>query len=155
MTTHVLIAVDGSEAAPEVVGGAHRAFGDDADYTIVSVGSTAPYTAAVTPFAVQPALIWVLDPYLNGSVDAATHAAETAAASDDLATTEHPVEIITGTGSPGPAICDVATERKADVVVVGSLERGWLSRIVIPSVSEYVVKHAPCDVLVVRTSQDD
>jgi nucleotide-binding universal stress UspA family protein len=53
-------------------------------------------------------------------------------------------------GSPGEAIVDVATSEQVDLVVVGSHGRGAVGRFFIGSVSEHVVRHAPCPVLVVR-----
>lgn len=53
-------------------------------------------------------------------------------------------------GDPGGAICAVARDIDADVVVMGSHGRGVLKRVVLGSVSEYVIHHAPCPVLVVR-----
>jgi nucleotide-binding universal stress UspA family protein len=53
-------------------------------------------------------------------------------------------------GSPGEAIVDVATSEDVDLVVVGSHGRGSVGRLLIGSVSEYVVRNASCPVLVVR-----
>lgn len=53
-------------------------------------------------------------------------------------------------GASGQMIVHVAEEVGADVVVVGSHGRGWFKRVVIGSVSEYVVHHSRCPVLVVR-----
>lgn len=53
-------------------------------------------------------------------------------------------------GSAGQMICKVAEEGDVDVVVVGSHGRGFLQRVVIGSVSEYVVRHCKVPVLVVR-----
>ena len=58
------------------------------------------------------------------------------------------------TGEPGPAICHLADELHADAVVVGSHGRGLLKQMVLGSVSDYVVRHAPCPVLVVRAGAD-
>lgn len=58
-------------------------------------------------------------------------------------------------GDPASAICDVAADSGADVIVVGSHGRGLIKRIVLGSVSEHVVRHAPCPVLVVRPEPDD
>ena len=57
-------------------------------------------------------------------------------------------------GEAGPAICAVAKDVLADVVVVGSHGRGLLGRAVLGSVSDYVTRHAPCPVLVVRADAD-
>jgi nucleotide-binding universal stress UspA family protein len=53
-------------------------------------------------------------------------------------------------GSPGEAIVDVATSEAVDLVVVGSHGRGSIGRLLIGSVSDHVVRHASCPVLVVR-----
>ncbi len=53
-------------------------------------------------------------------------------------------------GSAGVTICLMAEQLTPDVVVVGSHGRGWLKRVVIGSVSEYVTRHCSVPVLVVR-----
>jgi nucleotide-binding universal stress UspA family protein len=53
-------------------------------------------------------------------------------------------------GSPGEGIVEVATSENVDLVVVGSHGRGSVGRLFAGSVSEHVVRHAPCPVLVVR-----
>ena len=53
-------------------------------------------------------------------------------------------------GAPGPAIVDAARSEAADLVVVGSHGRGRVGRLVLGSVSDHVVRHAPCPVLIVR-----
>lgn len=52
--------------------------------------------------------------------------------------------------SPADAICAIAKERGADRIVVGAHQRSGLGRILLGSVAESVVRHAPCDVHVVR-----
>jgi nucleotide-binding universal stress UspA family protein len=46
----------------------------------------------------------------------------------------------------------VAEQLGVDAIVVGSHGKGRLKRLVLGSVSEHVVRHAPCPVLVVRDS---
>lgn len=53
-------------------------------------------------------------------------------------------------GEPGPAICRLASEVSAAGIVIGSRGRGGLKRAVLGSVSDHVVRHAPCPVLVTR-----
>jgi nucleotide-binding universal stress UspA family protein len=53
-------------------------------------------------------------------------------------------------GDVDTTICRIAEELGVDVVVVGSHGRTGLSRLFLGSVSEHVVRHAPCPVLVVR-----
>ena len=56
-----------------------------------------------------------------------------------------------------PARCCVSAPKDlgADVVVVGSRGRGAIRRVLLGSVSSYVVHNAPCPVLVVRAGSDD
>lgn len=52
-------------------------------------------------------------------------------------------------GSPGRAICALAKTWAADLIVVGSHGRKGISELFLGSVSNYVMHHAPCSVLVV------
>jgi nucleotide-binding universal stress UspA family protein len=59
-------------------------------------------------------------------------------------------------GVPGWMIVDaVNRDRAIDLVVVGTHGRTGLARALIGSVAEYVVRHAPCAVLVARQDRDD
>ena len=51
-------------------------------------------------------------------------------------------------GSPGPALCDLAAELDARALVIGSRGRGGLARALLGSVSDHVVRHAPCPVVI-------
>jgi nucleotide-binding universal stress UspA family protein len=51
------------------------------------------------------------------------------------------------------AICDGAAEQHADLVVIGTHGRSGVSRVVLGSVAEQVVRHAPCPVMCVRGSE--
>ena len=53
-------------------------------------------------------------------------------------------------GEPGPALCKLATDEGASVIVVGSRGRGGIKRALLGSVSDYVVRNAPCSVVVTR-----
>jgi nucleotide-binding universal stress UspA family protein len=55
-------------------------------------------------------------------------------------------------GDPAESIVDAAQSEGADVIVVGSHGRGALGRALIGSVSDQVVRRAPCPVLVVRST---
>jgi nucleotide-binding universal stress UspA family protein len=54
-------------------------------------------------------------------------------------------------GPPAEAIIEVARDRQASVVVIGSHGRTGLRATMLGSVSNAVIHHAPCPVLVVRT----
>ncbi len=54
------------------------------------------------------------------------------------------------TGSPAVTITDFADEIKADLVVIGSRGLGLVKGVLLGSVSQYVVEHAPCPAVVVK-----
>jgi nucleotide-binding universal stress UspA family protein len=53
-------------------------------------------------------------------------------------------------GDVANTVCKVAAELGVDVIVVGSHGKTGFGRLLLGSVSEHVVRHAPCPVLVVR-----
>lgn len=77
--------------------------------------------------------------------------AEGRALLDDTAQLLAPTEVETRLlrGDPGPAICRCADEIDADTIILGTSGRGGLRRAVLGSVSDHVVRNAPCPVLTV------
>lgn len=62
------------------------------------------------------------------------------------------VKTIIEYGSPKPIIAkQLPEEHKIDLIMLGATGLNAVERLFIGSVSEYVIRHAPCDVLVVRT----
>lgn len=61
-------------------------------------------------------------------------------------------EYIQPYGHPGPVICQAATENDADLIVVGNRDQTTLIELVLGSVSNYVLHHAPCSVTVVHSA---
>jgi nucleotide-binding universal stress UspA family protein len=59
-------------------------------------------------------------------------------------------ELVTAVGNPAAEIIATAEQRGVDLLVVGQRGRSAISRFIEGSVSDRVVRHAPCDVLVVR-----
>lgn len=53
-------------------------------------------------------------------------------------------------GAAGPTLCDVATQWKADLIMMGRRGRSGFSELLLGSVSNYVMHHAPCSVLTVQ-----
>jgi nucleotide-binding universal stress UspA family protein len=60
------------------------------------------------------------------------------------------VSFLVWTGDPGESIVSAAEAESADLVVVGTHGRGTIGRLLLGSVSDHVVRNAPCPVLVVR-----
>ena len=60
------------------------------------------------------------------------------------------VKLISADENPGPAIVHLAEQLQPDVIVIGAAGKGPLRRLLRGSVSDHVVHHAPCPVLVVR-----
>ena len=60
------------------------------------------------------------------------------------------VRFLVWEGEPGPAIVEAAAAEGADLVVVGTHGRSRVGRLVLGSVSDYVVRHASRPILIVR-----
>jgi nucleotide-binding universal stress UspA family protein len=60
------------------------------------------------------------------------------------------VSFLVWEGEPGPSIVEAAAAERVDLVVVGTRGRNRVERAVLGSVSDHVVRHAHCPVLVVR-----
>ena len=67
----------------------------------------------------------------------------------------HPVDERVVRGEAGAALCSLADELQADVVVVGSHQRSALTRVFLGSVSDYVVHHSRRPVVVVPLVEDE
>jgi nucleotide-binding universal stress UspA family protein len=150
--TRVLIAVDGSSESNDAAQFAHRLFGDDAEYIVVTVAETGSFVGGALPIA-DPAFsgggAYISPEVARESVESAIHDAEQTAA-DAAAKVDEDATTIVEAGDPGESIIHVAEEQQVDLIVIGSHDRNWLSRLLTPSVRNHLVDHAPCPVLVVR-----
>lgn len=92
-------------------------------------------------------------PLMSGQEFADAKAAATKAAESIISSTQAELgiqgcESRTVSGHPGSAICELADDLSAAAIVIGSRGRGGIKRAVLGSVSDHVVRHAPCTVLV-------
>ena len=62
------------------------------------------------------------------------------------------VEIFARQGDPADAILDVAEEKNADLIVVGNKGMTGAKRFLLGSVPNKVSHHAPCSVMIIRTT---
>ena len=63
------------------------------------------------------------------------------------------VRTLVRTGSPYQEIVDLATDERADLVAMGTHGRSGVSRLLLGSVADRVIRLAPCPVLTVRTPE--
>ncbi len=144
----VLVATDGSDDATEAAVAGLRLL-DAADHVVVMTVLHTPTVVSSgmeSGFAGGMATPEVVDAAWEGAREEADRSVErTAAAIGDGRSIERRIE----TGEPGLAIVAAAEELGAEAVVIGSRGRGAIRRALLGSVSSYVVRHAPCPVLVV------
>ena len=62
------------------------------------------------------------------------------------------VDLYARQGDPADAILDVAEEQQADLIVVGNKGMTGAKRFLLGSVPDKISHHAPCSVLIVRTT---
>ena len=62
------------------------------------------------------------------------------------------VEALAREGDPADAILDVAEEKDADLIVVGNKGMTGAKRFLLGSVPNKISHHAPCSVLIIRTT---
>ena len=90
-------------------------------------------------------LQWAISP--REDVDATLQSAAAIATEAGVAVDLYPRQ-----GDPADAILDVAEEQEADLVVVGNKGMTGAKRFLLGSVPNKVSHHAPCSVLIVRTT---
>jgi len=145
---HVLLATDGSEPSIFAARHAFRLLTNADRVTLLSVvedGEPGEDAGGIE------------GPVLTPEEEAALWQQELSEAHAELAATsgampDIPVDKIVEVGDAASGICQVAERLGVDVVVVGSHGRSGLARVFLGSVSEHVVRRAPCSVLVVRGS---
>ncbi|MBK6311619.1 MAG: universal stress protein [Candidatus Microthrix sp.] len=145
MSSPALICLDGSELALQAAVAGLEVLRPDAalklvaviaepDPTLVTGGGFTGSTMSAEAFDAQNAA---------AKADAEEMLA-TAQQALGLESVEHQVLI----GSPGPTVCAYAEEIGATVIVIGSRGHGGLRRAFLGSVSDHIIRHAHCPVLV-------
>ena len=59
-------------------------------------------------------------------------------------------ELLVDIGEPYEQLVNIATQRKADLIVIATHGRTGISHLVMGNVAEKIIRHAPCPVFVVR-----
>ena len=147
MFASIVVGTDGSETAREAVARAvELAAEHGAQLRIVSAYEPVPAARLREEAEQLPAdLQWAVNP----REDVAATLREAAAAARSGG-----VEAVTDArqGDPADAILDVAEEQGADLIVVGNKGMTGARRFLLGSVPNRVSHHAPCSVLIIRTT---
>ena len=140
----VLLTTDGSDFAAESMARGIEVLGRHHRFVALSV--VAPTGPAITFSPMAP----VPDPAVGMEVEdrMASEQSEHLTRLLDRLGIEAEAQVVVG--DAGPAICEVAAEIGADVVVVGSHGHGRLKAMLLGSVSRHVLDHAGCPVLAIR-----
>jgi nucleotide-binding universal stress UspA family protein len=88
---------------------------------------------------------WAINP--REDVDNTLQAAEDLASQAGVTVAVYPRQ-----GDPADAILDVAEEQEADLIIVGNKGMTGAKRFLLGSVPNKVSHHAPCSVLIIRTT---
>jgi nucleotide-binding universal stress UspA family protein len=147
MFRSIVVGTDGSDTAGKAV--------QEAIDLATSVGASVYVVSAYEPVPqgrlreearqAPEDLQWMINP--REDVDATL-----AAAADEVRGAGLDVETFAREGDPADAILDVAEERGADLIVVGNKGMTGARRFLLGSVPNKVSHHAPCSVLIVRTT---
>jgi len=143
----IVVGTDGSETAGEAVRQATE-LAKNTGSKIDLVSAYEPVTSArlrEEQTEVPKDLEWMVNP--REDVDATL-----TAAADQIKAGGVEVEIFAREGDPADAILDVAEERKAGLIVVGNKGMTGAKRFLLGSVPNKISHHAPCSVLIIRTT---
>jgi nucleotide-binding universal stress UspA family protein len=145
----IVVGYDGSE-------GAQRALDRAADLA-QAFGSELIVASVITPVDLVPVgetVTMPLAPLVAPAIDPELEAERWQEIADEarrrLGERGLTAEIVSPVGDAANEIVDVAEERDADLIVVGTHEPGFLDRLLARSVSQGVARRAHCDVLIVH-----
>ena len=150
----------------QVLRTAQRLFGADAEYVALTIVAdpgaddqdgarrAVPAPLATPPIGSGPAIGLAPAIHDDGgrAVDVAQERAAAIAADHIERAQAHHVVPIGRTGDAGQTIVAVAHAHGADVIVMGTHDRGWLRRVFTTSVPDQVLDDARCPVLLVNES---
>jgi len=145
----ILIATDGSEFSKAALDEACRnVIKPERDEVLIVSAFEDAYPIMAEPFAISAEYYQKVEDAVRDQCDVFVNEAQSAVRkSFDGDSVRVSAEILRGT--PEQQIVERAEEWGADLIIVGSHGRGFWGRL-LGSVSNGVVHHAPCSVLVVR-----
>ena len=147
MIGSIVVGTDGSETAKEAV--------RQATELAKAVGASVHLVSAYEPVGegrlreerqqIPEDMQWMVNP--REDVDATLSEAAGSIEAEGLE-----VEVYAREGDPADAILDVAEEKNADLIVVGNKGMTGAKRFLLGSVPNKVSHHAPCSVMIIRTT---
>ena len=146
----VLLAVDDSPLDDAVISTGARLFDPSTtDHLVIHVGASravaqAAPVAHLMPGAAGAAMIAQLVDDLDMAADDAERVARSAVTDSEIGD----VETIGEAGDPVTGILVAAAEHHASIIVVGAHDRGWLSRLLRPSVTDSLLHQSSYPILV-------
>jgi nucleotide-binding universal stress UspA family protein len=147
MFKSIVVGTDGSDTANQAVRQAvDLASAVGAKLELVSAFAPVPAQRLAEERRQAPEdLQWVINPRedVDATLEAAAEVAKEAGVN---------VDVYPRQGDPADAILDVAEEREADLIIVGNKGMTGAKRFLLGSVPNKVSHHAPCSVLIIRTT---
>ena len=147
MAAPTLLCTDGSDEAMDALAAGVELLGPDPRYVLVTVADAPdPEVLSGSGHAGADMTAEEFDLAVGAAHESARRVLSEA--EDRLGLDAVEVRVIAG--EPAAAICGLAEELGARAIVLGTRGRGGLKRALLGSVSDYVVRNAPCTVVVTR-----
>jgi len=148
MSPPILLCTDGSVEAVDALVAGVALLGSDQEYVLVTVAD-APDPEVLTGTGHAGAAMTAEE--FDLAVGRSHESARQALGDTESRLGIEDIEVRVIAGEPASALCGLATELGARAIVLGTRGRGGLTRALLGSVSDYVVRNAPCTVVVTRT----
>lgn len=143
---NVLIAVDDDAESQAALEFADRLVGPDDEVSVLHVANE------ITPYIAGPFGGYVMVPASQIAMDEIDEQADAVVERDAASISSADAKELVDYGDPAERICATAIEHNIELIIIGSHERGAFGRFLHGSVSEDVMRNAPCSVLVVKST---
>lgn len=143
---NVLIAVDDDAESQAAIEFADRLVGPDDEVSVLHVASE------IVPYIAGPFGGYVMVPPSQIAIDDIDEQADALVERDAASISSVVAKELVEYGDPAERICATAMDHNVDLIIIGSHDRGAFGRFLHGSVSEDVVRNAPCSVLVAKSN---
>ena len=151
MDAPVLLCTDGSDIAIRALSAGRTVLRPDAAVALVTVVSEGD-PMMVTGTGLAGGVMTQAEFEAQDRAALATAESHLAATREALGLGDVPTHALRG--EAGPAICELAHQLGASAIVIGTRGRSGLKRAVLGSVSDHVVRNAPCPVVVTSPTDE-